>query len=188
MTMTPSTTATIHIPTPIGDHGGSRTHDLHVSTCILTAITRFPTLRRDSQSHTGLGSYFPLSVPPQLTVSDQPPSLLRSFLLSYRGQTLPGYLASGRGYPLTAFAFTEPCWSGQRDSNPRPSAPKADALPDCAMPRHCCGTQTLGKERPRRTVPRLAQMVVTPPGQHAQAPQQTQNWPPRQELNLRPPA
>jgi hypothetical protein len=26
-------------------------------------------------------------------------------------------------------------WSGQRDSNPRPSAPKADALPDCAMPR-----------------------------------------------------
>jgi hypothetical protein len=27
-------------------------------------------------------------------------------------------------------------WSGQRDSNPRPSAPKADALPDCAMPRH----------------------------------------------------
>ena len=29
-----------------------------------------------------------------------------------------------------------PCaWSGQRDSNPRPSAPKADALPDCAMPR-----------------------------------------------------
>lgn len=128
MTMTPSTTATIHIPTPIGDHGGSRTHDLHVSTCILTAITRFPTLRRDSQSHTGLGSYFPLSVPPQLTVSDQPPSLLRSFLLSYRGQTLPGYLASGRGYPLTAFAFTEPCWSGQRDSNPRPSAPKADAF------------------------------------------------------------
>ena len=28
-------------------------------------------------------------------------------------------------------------WSGQRDSNPRPSAPKADALPDCAMPRPC---------------------------------------------------
>ena len=26
-------------------------------------------------------------------------------------------------------------WSGQRDSNPRPSAPKADALPGCAMPR-----------------------------------------------------
>src|SRR5688500_3704980 len=26
-------------------------------------------------------------------------------------------------------------WSGQRDSIPRPSAPKADALPDCAMPR-----------------------------------------------------
>jgi hypothetical protein len=26
-------------------------------------------------------------------------------------------------------------WSGQQDSNLRPSAPKADALPDCAMPR-----------------------------------------------------
>ena len=26
-------------------------------------------------------------------------------------------------------------WSGQTDSNRRPSAPKADALPDCAMPR-----------------------------------------------------
>ena len=27
-------------------------------------------------------------------------------------------------------------WSGRRDSNPRPSAPKADALPGCATPRH----------------------------------------------------
>ena len=27
-------------------------------------------------------------------------------------------------------------WSGQTDSNRRPSAPKADALPGCAMPRH----------------------------------------------------
>ena len=27
-------------------------------------------------------------------------------------------------------------WSGRRDSNPRPSAPKADALPDCATPRY----------------------------------------------------
>ena len=26
-------------------------------------------------------------------------------------------------------------WSGRRDSNPRPSAPKADALPGCATPR-----------------------------------------------------
>ena len=26
-------------------------------------------------------------------------------------------------------------WSGQRDLNPRPPAPKAGALPDCAMPR-----------------------------------------------------
>src|SRR5215213_3344250 len=27
-------------------------------------------------------------------------------------------------------------WSGQQDLNLRPSAPKADALPGCAMPRH----------------------------------------------------
>ena len=26
-------------------------------------------------------------------------------------------------------------WSGQRDLNPRPSAPEADALPNCAMSR-----------------------------------------------------
>ena len=35
-------------------------------------------------------------------------------------------------------------WSGQRDSNPRPSAPKADALPDCAMPRQ---SDTAGRRR-----------------------------------------
>ncbi len=35
------------------------------------------------------------------------------------------------------FATDPSCqqWSGQRDLNPRPSAPKADALPDCAIPR-----------------------------------------------------
>src|SRR4029453_18027660 len=27
------------------------------------------------------------------------------------------------------------CWSGQQDLNLRPSGPKPDALPDCAMPR-----------------------------------------------------
>src|ERR1700732_2857872 len=31
--------------------------------------------------------------------------------------------------------WTKRKWSGQRYLNPRPSAPKADALPDCAMPR-----------------------------------------------------
>ena len=35
--------------------------------------------------------------------------------------------AEGRGCSMQ--------WSGRRDSNPRPSAPKADALPDCATPR-----------------------------------------------------
>jgi methylenetetrahydrofolate dehydrogenase (NADP+)/methenyltetrahydrofolate cyclohydrolase len=34
-------------------------------------------------------------------------------------------------------------WSGQRDSNPRPPAPKAGALPDCAIPRYIntCNSQ-----------------------------------------------
>src|SRR5690606_25797346 len=44
-------------------------------------------------------------------------------------------------------------WSGQRDLNPRPSAPKADALPDCAMPRPCLpGGET---EERRKHVRRL---------------------------------
>jgi hypothetical protein len=34
------------------------------------------------------------------------------------------------------FNINNLCWSGRRDSNPRPSAPKADALPGCATPRH----------------------------------------------------
>ena len=33
-------------------------------------------------------------------------------------------------------------WSGRRDSNPRPSAPKADALPDCATPRQHSANRT----------------------------------------------
>ena len=36
-------------------------------------------------------------------------------------------------------------WSGQRDSNSRPSGPKPDALPDCAMPRQI-EEQTSSKE------------------------------------------
>ena len=38
-------------------------------------------------------------------------------------------------YPAELRAHSSLSWSGQRDLNPRPSAPKADALPDCAMPR-----------------------------------------------------
>ncbi len=34
-------------------------------------------------------------------------------------------------------------WSGRRDSNPRPSGPKPDALPDCATPRLCCPASAL---------------------------------------------
>ncbi len=64
----------------------------------------------------------------------------------------PGFVSQGRLltqrpmlYPveLRALPFPACCpssisrnpWSGQQDSNLRPSAPKADALPGCAMPR-----------------------------------------------------
>ena len=33
------------------------------------------------------------------------------------------------------FKVSQLGWSGGTDSNRRPSAPKADALPDCAIPR-----------------------------------------------------
>jgi hypothetical protein len=62
-----------------------------------------------------------------------------------------------------AFIINKLCWSGRRDSNPRPSAPKADALPGCATPRHssivtrigfplgseqhpCCKVERTGRE------------------------------------------
>ena len=49
-------------------------------------------------------------------------------------------------------------WSGQRDSNPRPSAPKADALPDCAMPRPAPTPAVVARARP-----------VAGPGPHGSA-------------------
>ena len=62
-----------------------------------------------------------------------------------------------------AFVINSLCWSGRRDLNPRPSAPKADALPGCATPRHssivtrigfplvsdqhpCCNVERTGRE------------------------------------------
>ena len=39
----------------------------------------------------------------------------------------------GLGQANILVMFTK--WSGRQDSNLRPSAPKADALPDCATPR-----------------------------------------------------
>jgi hypothetical protein len=50
-----------------------------------------------------------------------------------------------------------PDWSGQRDSNPRPSAPKADALPDCAMPRRF-QLSAAPSEGPPRTGRRIIRM------------------------------
>jgi hypothetical protein len=43
-------------------------------------------------------------------------------------------LSYGRSSSIP-FTMTSTRWSGQQDLNLRPSAPKADALPDCAMPR-----------------------------------------------------
>ena len=44
-----------------------------------------------------------------------------------------GFSQDEKKRPTKDAAFLR--WSGQRDSNPRPSGPKPDALPDCAMPR-----------------------------------------------------
>ena len=50
-------------------------------------------------------------------------------------------------FQATAPRHRRPGWSGQRDSNPRPSAPKADALPDCAMPRQSTPAPRLARAR-----------------------------------------
>gem|GEM_PF-4078040 len=44
-------------------------------------------------------------------------------------------LSYGRSKFDTLLSQQATGWSGQQDLNLRPSAPKADALPDCAMPR-----------------------------------------------------
>src|SRR5262245_18288680 len=47
-------------------------------------------------------------------------------------------------------------WSGQQDSNLRPPAPKAGALPDCAMPRSCSAIHSsCGSGKPGVGTPRL---------------------------------
>ena len=43
--------------------------------------------------------------------------------------------ATGKTSRTISNSRSDSCWSGRRDSNPRPSAPKADALPGCATPR-----------------------------------------------------
>ena len=67
-------------------------------------------------------------------------------------------------------------WSGQRDSNSRPSAPKADALPGCAMPRHqnqpttaACAHYT-GATPGRRGMIRGGLRQVNEPGRNLQTP------------------
>src|SRR5271163_266744 len=60
-------------------------------------------------------------------------------------------------------------WSGRRDSNPRPSAPKADALPGCATPRSfdCIAANGLLKRAPKA----LSQVMEEPieyPREHQQ--------------------
>src|SRR5215207_6057194 len=47
---------------------------------------------------------------------------------------LGGLVDAGGGH-RSACLFSARRWSGRPDSNQRPSAPKADALPDCATPR-----------------------------------------------------
>src|SRR5581483_2841203 len=54
--------------------------------------------------------------------------------------------------------WTEVKWSGRLDSNQRPPAPKAGALPGCATPR-----PTLPSYRTSSTQPRAARLTPSPP-------------------------
>ena len=53
-------------------------------------------------------------------------------------------------------------WSGQQDLNLRPSAPKADALPDCAIPRQnfACHMRAESGPRTGRGIIRIAPAPV----------------------------
>jgi hypothetical protein len=66
------------------------------------------------------------------------------------GRTQPSH-----GTPHVALGWMPPTddalygWSGRGDSNTRPSAPKADALPGCATPRWpCCSGEVTPNQRP----------------------------------------
>ena len=70
-------------------------------------------------------------------------------------------------YPLSygRYLFLE-VWSGQQDLNLRPSAPKADALPDCAMPRailtcesYAAGSRTVKRGSSPSNLERLQNLV-----------------------------
>ena len=53
-------------------------------------------------------------------------------------------------------------WSGRRDSNPRPSAPKADALPGCATPRSPIVSQRRGVSRRSEAQSSRSEMMQKP--------------------------
>ena len=61
--------------------------------------------------------------------------LLRNVLLNCSIDGVSIYPTYKMPFDLIAKRAKSEEWSGRRDSNPRPSAPKADALPDCATPR-----------------------------------------------------
>src|SRR6266567_1419568 len=68
-------------------------------------------------------------------------------------------------------------WSGRRDSNPRPSAPKADALPDCATPRRCnCIAKGLPPAASQSLVPCEVKSSKSAVNQPVQEPQEENHW------------
>src|SRR4029079_10918486 len=62
-----------------------------------------------------------------------------------RGGTGRTHRWSRRKAAVSALRSVIDEWSGRQDSNLRPSAPKADALPGCATPRHAL-RYTLGPQ------------------------------------------
>src|SRR5690348_8560252 len=51
-------------------------------------------------------------------------------------------------------------WSGRRDSNPRPPAPQADALPGCATPRQDCDCNSCPDMDARHSVQALSRIAL----------------------------
>ena len=112
-----------------GERWGSNPRHQEPQSCALPTELRPPSLYRTRSEHRlARHTSLPDQAPEVARLAGLEPATLGlegrcSIRMSYRRiQTLGGRLR---------FRM----WSGQRDSNPRPPAPKAGALPDCAMPR-----------------------------------------------------
>ena len=132
---------------------GLSLHRLRCRTYSLYGSPRCRRFPRDCHQH------YLLRVPRYSAVhSGSSCSRQRLLLLKGRCSIRLSYGRISRFHSLPGLAGpVSPCltsqgWSGQTDSNRRPSAPKADALPDCAMPRFPVAANYSGLEPARRGI------------------------------------